>query len=455
MLSAIKKFFTGLNPFQATKKEKPNLSDSKVLRTSQVLSTSAIAPPARKITAKPIKSEGWFSRFTNLFRRKLYEMFKGEPPSKPADIRQLLGNIGGEEYKLKTEHDVTVRTMHLKASGFLEKFKEAKGSKVEIKASGKTIPGFVFDEVSTDLKTTLSKLGLLDSRYTDSKGHVTQISGPWAMEVINGKTYILAKSDFEFLIQNDALTEKGFTGNVSFAMSPIATSQGNNTTVVLGGGIFSYFESYRSAQESAQFLIRGLDVVIFEDKNLPLESEADYHVMAAREVIFDHLKSTGLRNDQIILKGLCFSSVPAVELAAAKGGDVPVIIDQGYTDIKPVAANGVGNRTWAPLSNVARAIARPIINGTFSEFDIDYKMDHLEQIKAPLCVIVNENDELVPAEEKQKMEEKLKGRSFHRVAINNPNIRHAGPWYQDPSATKQIDNFLNQNFNNQQMIGVS
>lgn len=459
MFEAIKKIFNGLNPFRAEKKEQPDFSDSKIIQTGQkalsIIPTETAS--ANKIKAKPIKLEGWFSWVTSLFRKKLYQMFKGEPPSKPGEVKNLLTNMGGIENNLKTTNDVSVRTMHLKASQFLGKIKEAQGSRVEIKVDGKAISGFAFDKIPADLKTTLSKLGILDSCYTNAKGQVTQIDGIWAMHEINGKFYILAKNDVDFLIEKDALTQTGFSSGVALEKSPIEPLHGNNTTVVLGGGVCSYFESYRSAQEAAQFLIRGLDVVIFEDKNLPLESEADYNVMATREAIFKHLTDLGLRNEQIILKGLCFSSVPAVELAAAKGGNVPIIIDQGYTDIKPVAANGIANNAWSPLANMAKIVARPIIKTTFSDMDLNYKMRNLKNIheKTPLCVIVNENDELVPQEERSKMDEILKGREFHRVAINNKAIRHAGPWYQDPAATKQIDNFLKQHFNNQTILGAS
>lgn len=455
MLSGIRNFFSALNPFQAKKKESLDLSDSKIVKATKTVLSQAPNSSSKTFVAKPIKSEGWFSCITNLFRRKLYELFKGEPPSKPQEIRQLLTDIGGAENTLTTKHGVAVRTMHLKASNVLEKIKDAGGSKATLSIGEKEILGFAFDQAPENLKATLTKLGFLNCCYTNSKGQVSAMNGPWVMEVIDGKTYILTKNDFDFLIQKDALTETGFSSSVALVKSPINAPQGTNATVVLGGGICSYYESYRSAQETAAFLIRGLDVVIFQDKNLPLESEADYHVMAAREAIFTQLKSLGLRNDQIILKGLCFSSVPAVELSAAMGGDVPVIIDQGYTDIKPVAVNGIGNNVWSPLSNAVKFVAGPMIAASFPEMDLNYEMKSLRNLTGPVCVIDNVNDELVPKEERQKLQDASKEKSFYQVSISNPAIRHAGPWYQDNSAATQLDKFLKDNFNNQPIIGVS
>jgi homoserine acetyltransferase len=86
--------------------------------------------------------------------------------------------------------------------------------------------------------------------------------------------------------------------------------------------------------------------------------------------------------------------------------------------------------------------------------DLDYKMTNIDQLKneTPVCLIVNENDELVPKEESRKLESALKGKALTKVIINNEKIRHAGAWYQDTKATEQVDKFLNQHFNNQAII---
>lgn len=455
VVEAIKKIFNGINPFQA--KKKPELSGSKIAVTGQkALSSSTVeAPPsAKKFQAKPIKSEGWFSWITNCFRRKMYEWLKGEAPSNPAEVQAVLKSIGGKEMQISSEHGAQVRTMHLKASGILKAIQEARGKRVEINANGISASGFVFDKVPEGLEKTFGKLGILDSTYT-SKGKSYDTEGPWVLRKINGKAYIFAKTDDDAMKNKKVRTEKGFSNNAKIVTSPLQIAATPQPTVVLGGGACSYYNSYRTAQEAAQFLIRGLDVVILEDKSSVMEPEAEHHVMAARDAIFEYLIDSGLTNNQIILKGLCFSSVPAVELAAARGGEVPVIIDQGYLDIKPVAVQMAANYVRPSLSTAAKRMANPFVNGYFSDWNLDYKMDHLKDLKGPLCVIVNENDDAVALEERIKMEQILKGMSYDKVSINNKSIKHAGPWYQDPQATKQLDKFLNQRINNQSILGVS
>lgn len=448
MFKAIGNFFNKINPFHESKKEESKLSDSKIVKTGQdALSNITREAPAKKFEAKPIHSEGWFSGITNFLRRKLHEWFKGKTPSKPEEIQGLLTSIGGKENELTTKYDAKLRTMHLKASDLLGKIKEAKGSRVKVQAKDKTISGFVFDEAPKDLEKTLEDLGILDSTY---KGQVME--GPWTLQVRNGKTYLFAKTDYEMMKSEMIILEHQFSKNASLTTSGIQIPQGKNTTVVLGGGVCSYYESHHASTEAAAFLIRGIDVVLFEDK-AEMESEANHHVMAARKAIYNYLsKDVGLDNNQIILKGMCFSSVPAVEFSAKKGGEIPVIIDQGYLDIKPVAVEMAANYPRPSLSNTARNIASHIVNNYFSEWNMDYQMNHLQELKGHLCVIMNENDEMIALEERVKMDNILKNMNYDRVVINNKAIRHAGPWYQDEQASKQLDKFLNNKFNNKAII---
>lgn len=484
-LSAIRGFFSKIHlPYSA---KTPLQADSAINRqptegkAHQAATQTFVQPkPSQEKGApqlRPLhdaeKGSGITFQIAKLFRITFFKNFLGEDPreANPSvkehplkSIKNAMDFMGGKALNAASESDgVVVEGEHLRVANLMDRIKESGGRKVVLRKTDAENPNitssaivFEKNEVSKDCIAALTAMGFFDQRYKDDKSDkMITVQGPWVWKEVNGKIYVWKREAYN-AIQNDLLEKdkKLFFDPSKFHEEAVVGLQPEpkRMTIVLHGGVKSYFDHPRMASEAAQLMDMGFDVVVSQDKKRGmLGSEAHEHVMAARDAIHKHLVENGIANQQIIWKGTCFSSIAAVE-AAAKYKGSHVIIDQGYMDSAEIAAKVAVDKLagyhLVPdfAKPVAIKIAKPIAPYVLPAFDFVYKMEpFLQNVEGNICIIENQNDALVSPGNVFRMRELLEKKKHELLTIANPYVEHGGGWYHDGSCASNLKGYLTKN----------
>lgn len=465
MFGTIRKFFSGNEsalPPTVDSPKKTSLkssTDEKVAQAippalSQKPSTPAKAIPKVRELTEEEKGSGVVFNVAKQFRSKFYNFCKGEDPrdkhAKTAKdalgiVSNAMDHIDGVSLNLKSDDGVCLEGKHFSLANLMSKMRDIGGQKVNFRCtenkhgstSNQDFSGFVFDkgDQTKDLMTALTTMGFFNQTYKNSKDEVVTVSGPWEHKEIDGKIYVWKKVP-GLQINKQALTSNKIQILSHEAIEP----QQSRSTIVLNGGIHSYYESHRTASEVARLMALGFDVVVSQDKHPELlGSEAHEHVMATRDAIHDYLESKGIANEQIIWKGTCFSAIPAVE-AAAKYAGSHVVIDQGYVDSVDQTSDYI-------LPDLLKPVLKPMLQGCIESaldaFHFNYNMiPHLPNVQGQVCIIENQNDKVVSASNVYRMKELLGNKKADLLTITNPNVKHAGGWYEDAECAAKFSNLL-------------
>jgi len=478
MVSAMRNWFGGCKTTQSLPASKQpvittknNVRETKPLESKTSNMSQQCLPtmgPANskldaKVTPNTSGSTGIIARISdavsNIFsfktklRNYFYSKCKGKDASKPEEINKAMRTIGAEPLTLKTSTGIETKGMHFTVEAFTKKMLDAGAQTVTLNRmdNNTAIPAIVLDKKNPNynsLMKSLGDMGFFTKVVEDKDGNEVKLTdGVWEKRVINGRTYLWTKENF-------AKMQGCFTDNCTrFNQSKISADELSSKpfiakgehTIVLNGGIYSRFESFRTASEVAKFLALGINVVVSEDKNPTIiDTESRDNVMANRDAIYNRLYSMGLRNEQIIWKGTCFSAIPAVE-AAAKYKGSHVIIDQGY-----VSSTDMVKKQLPTILRPLSPLVRPLVEA----FDFNYEMESfLPHVKGEVVVISNNNDDKVPEGQLDRMN-KAKGEKLETYSINDRNVKHAGGWFNDAECNRNFSsNLINKNWSAGEIIG--
>lgn len=379
----------------------------------------------------------------NFLKEKLHSCLKGKDASHAQIVNQAMRNIGGISLQIQNSEQHILKGMTFQVDDFLATLEAAHAQKVVFtkKDAHLNISALVLDS-SDPLIETLKNTGFLENTIRTKEG-VKINEGIWKSCTIKGKTYIFTPDQYEKFIAERPFLKDDFNLNYIELSDPIpfTADKKPRKTIILNGGIFSRFESYNTAREVAKFLALGLNVVISEDKN-GKDSESHTNVLANREAIYAKLKKEGVSDKDLIWKGTCFSSVPAMEMAARHPGS-HVIIDQGYVESKEVVKTVFKGDKFSAASLVPSFI----INKFCEKMDFTFSMAHaMKKVCGSVYLIPNKNDTIVDAKEHQKMVKELKKNkkieSLHVCPIEDKKIEHAGGWYLDKNCRRKLETHL-------------
>ncbi|MCE5316069.1 MAG: hypothetical protein LLG04_01725 [Parachlamydia sp.] len=447
MTSTISRWFGGIASTFMPKQVTPPLTQPqlKVAAQAQVIgSTSQVSnSSAQPPRAESLSDNGWFAPVTGFFRDKFYSCIKGKKSDHSQDVRKAYFGIGAEEVFLKASEKLDVRAFSIKSENFHKKILEVGGKFVDLvdRASNVRFPAIEMPKglpKDKDFQEYLKDMGILGSKYGD---------GQWESFESEGKTYIVTVADYAEV--STTKYKNQVTGNLNPHKIEVRDRCNEvcqaKSTVILSGAIYSHFESYNTAREVSAFLIRGLDVVIFEDKNKTVwDSESVTHTGAARDAIYKHvLEQPGIKAENVIWKGTCFGAVPNV-VAAAKYSRSAVIADQSFVRFSDIASGYAGQTKWGKW--IPSFLRAPFIEAAASANDCAHTLEHaLPKVQGPVCLIENDRDELIPGYIRQGLSKLLPANKQNCVVhINNESIKHADGWYKDAKASQQIDQFLKQ-----------
>ena len=395
------------------------------------------------IAAEPFSLIAKISRWSRNF---FYSKFKGEAPRKPEVVNAAMRAMGAEPLNLVTSKGVPIKGMHFTVEAFAKKMQAAGAQRVIFvcKNSG-PVPAIVVENANPCyevLMTSMCEMGFFNKEFIDEKTrHLSLTEGIWEKREIDGKTYIWTKENFIKMrgcfikIAGSPKKQQFINTKVSVDPSSLRPISCNNTyTVVLNGGLWSRFESFHTASEVAKLLALGLNIVISEDKSPGIiDTESRENVMAHREVIYQDLQSKGVPNENIIWKGTCFSSIPAVE-AAAKYKDSHVVIDQGYVSSREIVQTR--------LPTLLRPFS-PFVGLAVRSLDFDYEMEpYLSQETGEVVIIANGNDGVVPKDHLLRIKTALHSKAFASFEIDETTVLHAGGWFRDAKCSKAFTEFL-------------
>ncbi len=409
---------------------------------------------AKVIVKEEKKSEGIIGRIHRYVRDFFYEKCKGKAPSRPEAINEAMRTIGGEPLNLETSEGAELRGMHFSAESLVKKLQDSGMKRVTIntKNDGDTseeISAMVLDPKdpkTPELMAALEQMGLFKLTHKDKKTRktTTLVDGVWEKMTVDGKIYIFTKENISklrsvktlFDKKGEKFNEKYISVSEPFNRPFVRTQK---KTIVLNGGLYSHYESVRTASEVAKLIALGFDVVVSEDKHPRIkDTESHSKVMASRDSIYQELQRRGVSNEDIIWKGTCFSSVPAVE-AAAKYAGSHVWIDQGYFESSDLVAAQVPGAT-----GFMSPVIRPVVNKIAKSVDFDYNMEaHLPKIEGKIIMIRNKNDTVISEEEHAKIKNALpESADAKEFFITDERVRHAGAWFDDASCNQQIVDHL-------------
>lgn len=441
------------------KPTQPDQKQEKITKVSSDLLSSS-ASSQKKITnatvvpAEEKKSEGIIGRIHRYVRDFFYEKCKGKAPSRPEEINQAMKTIGGEQLSLETSEGAELRGMYFSAESLVKKLQDSGMKRVAITTKNddnesEEISAMVLDPKNPktpELMAALEQMGLFKLTHKDKKTRktTTLVDGVWEKMTVDGKIYIFTKENIGklrnvktlFDKSGDKFNEKYITVSEPFN-KPFVREQ--KKTIVLNGGLYSHYESVRTASEVAKLVALGFDVVVSEDKHPRIkDTESHSKVMASRDAIYQELQRRGIANEDIIWKGTCFSSVPAVE-AAAKYSGSHVWIDQGYFESSELVAAQVPGAT-----GFMSPVIRPVVNKVAKSVDFDYNMDaHLPKVKGQIIMIRNANDTVISEEQHTKIKNALPARANSaEFFITDKNVTHAGAWFDDATCNQQIVDHL-------------
>lgn len=439
MTATISRWFSGIASTFMPKQVTPPLTQQqqKVAAQASVIgSTTQVSSQIHQ--AQPLSDKGWFAPVSEFFRNKFYSCIKGKESKHSQEIREAYQGIGGQEVTLRASETLNVRTVTFKAENFSQKIQEAGGRFVDLvhPSSGKVFPAIeVANGMSKDFQNYLKLMGILDAaNWSNSQ---------WRYCVSNGKTYILSAADHSEIITGKYSNSKGTFRDIEVRERRADCRA--QSTVILSGPIYSHFESNYTAREVGAFLVRGLNVVIFEDKNPTIfDSESVTNTGAARDAIYGHVISQpGMLPSKVIWKGTCFGAIPNV-VAAAKYPGSAVIADQTFSRFSQIASQYAGQTEYGKW--VPQFIRSLFVGAAASLNDCEHTLEKdLPQVKGPVCLIENDRDALIPKEMRQDLRKLLPANGVNEVIhINNTFVDHADGWYKDAHASYKIDQFLKQ-----------
>lgn len=443
MIPTISSWFSGIAS-KLMPKQEPLLpvqqpQQQKVASLAPVISTTAqpAQASAKSHTAEPLSDKGWFAPVTGFFRDKFYSCIKGKESQHSQEVRQAYLGIGGQEITLRAS-TMDVRTVTFKAENFHQEIQKAGGKFVDLvdPATGKMLfPAIEVPKgLPSNLQSYLKQMGILDSAHAN---------GQWKSFESDGKIYLVSAADYADVTTSKYMLHSGFNHSNIAVKERGDVACRAKSTVILSGPIYSHFESYNTAREVGAFLIRGLDVLIFEDKNPTVwDSESVTHTEAARDAIYAHvLAQPGMQPSNVIWKGTCFGAIPNV-VAAAKYPGSAVIADQTFVNFSDVASAYAGQKDWGKW--VPSFIRKPVIAAAAYANDCAHSLQEaLPKVQGPVCLIENDRDELIPREMRQSVRNLLPAHSAKEVVhINNKNVDHAEGWYKDAQAAQKVDQFL-------------
>lgn len=436
-----------VRPSTARVKATPPADQRAVSKTGkQKQCVPTLYPANSKLDAKvtPTKQEptGIIARISRSVRNFFYSKCKGKDASRPEIIHQAMRTIGATPLSLTTSKGVETRGMHFTVEAFAQQMRATGAQNVTLTRKDQTqVPAVVLDQKHPNYKTlmnSLNEMGFFAKDHLNERtGEQVRIGdGVWEMREINGKTYLWTKDNFakmEGCFRNKTFNADKVSVNTA-SLKPFSAPQAEHT-VVLNGGLYSYFESYRTSSEVAKFLALGMNVVISEDKNPHIiDTESRENVIASRDAIYARLQDQGLRNDQIIWKGTCFSAIPAVE-AAAKYPGSHVVIDQGYVSSTEMVQQ--------QIHPVLRPVLSPAVRPVLRAMDFDYEMENfLPAVTGNVAIITNNNDSVIPKGHLSRMKTALANREFSVLEINDPEVKHAGGWFNDRECNARFTTLL-------------
>lgn len=440
MSAIVSRWFSGITSTFMPKQVTPPLTErqQRVAAQAPVIASTAHAAnqPAQKHTGQSLSDKGWFAPITGFFRDQFYSCIKGKESQHSQAVRVAYQGVGGEERTLPTAENFDVRTVTFKADSFQRKVKEAGGKFVDlVHLSGDRFPAVELErELPKPFYSYLQQMGILDSEHGD---------GQWRTISSNGKNYLVSAADYSKLI-----TGKYTDLNTGRLQDITVKERGvkdtcTQSTVILSGPIYSHFESYNTAREVGAFLIRGLNVLIFEDKHPTVwDSESVTNTAAARDAIYGHvIAQPGMKASSVIWKGTCFGAIPNVVAAARYPGSA-VIADQTFVRFSDIASQYAGQTSWGKW--IPQFLRTPFISAAASANDCAHTLEKdLSKIKGPVCLIENDRDELIPKEMREELRKLLPANGMKEVVhINNKEVDHAEGWYKDAHASQKIDLFL-------------
>lgn len=399
----------------------------------------------KPFTAQPLSDKGWFAPVTGFFRDMFYSCVKGRESNHSQEVREAYQGIGGTEITLQASATLNVRTVTFTAANFSKTIKDAGGKFVDLvdpKNGQVLFPAIELENgLPTQLQKYLKQLGILNSEYGE---------GQWKTFRSDGKTYLVSKADYEKVTTSQYTNMS--SGNLEKS-SIVVKPRGDvackaHSTVILSGPLFSRFESSYTAQEVGAFLVRGVDVVVFEDKNPTVwDSESVTNTKAARDAIYHHVMSKpGMTPNRIVWKGTCFGALPGVAAAAAHPG-TGVIADSPFIRFSDSASDYADQNAWGKW--IPKAIRTPVIALVAEANDCEHSLEKaLPKVQGPICLLENDRDQVIPEEVRKNLRNLLpkqqgNGNKVQEVVhINHKDVDHADGWYKDPKASLGIDMFL-------------
>lgn len=376
------------------------------------------------------KEIGVFGRTIARGKEQVFEEFKTKKPDqkRSATIEKHLKSLGTQEITVTTASNKKEVFSHLKASDFAAKLNAAGAKKATLSVGDVSVPAITFDpKNSKDVKDALVALGIMSG---------SRSQGLWASHTIAGVTYIVDEAG-EAALQKAALSKNLNTTHFKGAFSSEELIFKANKTMVMSGGILSYRNSGRQSNEMFQYLLRGMDVVFLDDKE-NLDSESVANSFEKRDAIMQYLTNDlGIKNENIIINGTCFSGIPATYMAANYPG-TGLLLNQAYTNMHAIATDKDNIQEgsfwdWAYKTTLNRA-------------GLSHKMEDavLDAIKGPVCVMVNTNDKTISMNRSAEVVSAIPKNSIGGkvIEIDDEQFQHADLWSNNKNATAGLEQYL-------------
>lgn len=272
--------------------------------------------------------------------------------------------IGGEQIKIKTADNVTLDGFYFDAQEFRKKLRDDGG---ELMTLTKTFAdstrqfqaiAFKRKDFETNKKHILEHLYKLKAypEFSDTDNEtLTDISGGWC-PVNDGDRILLIRDEYAFELQNQKNKEKQVIefdpGKQEFRIKkdgyPIERKleeikvEGSGGLVISTSGILGVYEMSGQKQETLNYLMRGMSVVVFnfrgygESEGIPTK-EGYHHDMDA---IYQFAKSKQPNDKKILFAALCMSGGPAA-YEAGKHPHTNIFLNQSYSSLEDIAQDQI------------------------------------------------------------------------------------------------------------------
>lgn len=310
--------------------------------------------------------------------------------------RHMVELAGGVRKSLEVESGIALDTMYLSVESFANQLKSMNATYCRVRVSEHQ------DPISAIFVTSIASINNL---YW---GLQLKSSGIQMIDYEGGKIL--------FPSQNQPVNIIG----VELSNRKVEAS--SQATVVIVGGLLAKYEYY--ADEAAAFLMNGMNVFFYNPRGYGASGGKSSEETFDHDLAFicDYLRmEKRIPSDKILLKGSCLGGALAARAANRKENkEVHVMLDQTFADLKSISQSMAEDFVGKNLAKVVSVAAKMVFP--------NYKTyEEIAKMKNNLCMIVNEDDKLIPSSEKNVGSLHTEG--GHQQLVMLRGIEHTGSWF--------------------------